>query len=274
MKPSSGTPLSNYTLVICTCDAYQDAWDPLFTLFERYWPSVKDIPIVLNTETVDYQREGFNILCPQLYKNHHNPKSVPWSKRLRETLIKAAKTDFVLIYLDDFYLRSSVNIERLDNCLQYIDEQKNAANILLFTCPFPYTTTKEYSWLVKREKKSPYLFSLQAGLWRKDRLLNFLRDHENPWHFEKWGTIRGRRYPDDFYALVNVDGKAAIFDYWPSMQGLSKNIWLPKTQELFDKEGINIDLSIRGIMPVGWQAPRPRRNWMKTAWNIFRSLRP
>jgi hypothetical protein len=261
-------------VVICSCDAYEDAWPPLFTLFDRYWPGVKDVPIVLNTETLKYQYDGFNILCPQLYKEHSDIKLVPWSKRLRETLIEAVETDLVLIYLDDFYLRSPVNVERLDSCLRYMDENRNAANILLFTCPLPYTPTKKFPWLVKREKKSSYLFSLQAGLWRKDRLLEFLRDHENPWHFEGWGTIRGRRYPDDFFALVTIDGKQAIFDYWPSMQGLSKSMWLPKTQELFEKEGIKINLSIRGIMPVGWQAPRPRRNWIKTAWNVFRSLRP
>jgi hypothetical protein len=267
-------PIPKYTIVICTCDAYQDAWQPLFTLFDRYWPAIKEVPIVLNTETASYQHEGFNITCPQIYKDHPHPSTIPWSKRLREILLNSVETDLVLLYLDDFYLRSPVNTERLNNCLYFIDEHKNAANIQLYTCPPPYKSTKEYPWLVKREKRAPYLFSLQAGLWRKDRLLHFLRDHESPWYFERWGTIRGRRYPDDFYAMARIDGNQPIFDYVPTEQGLCGGMWRPKTKEFFEKEGIKMEFSIRGIMPEDWQAPRVRRNWFKFAWNIFLSLRP
>lgn len=265
--------LTHYTLIVCTCDAYQDAWGPLFTLFRRYWPSL-DAPIVLNTETATYQHDGFHIICPQLYKDHPNPRSVPWSKRLRKTLTRVVNTDLVLLFLDDFYLRSPVNTERLNICLRMMEEKESIANIQLFTCPHPFTVTQEYPWLAKRSKQAPYLFSLQAGLWRTNRLLHFLRDHESPWYFERWGTIRGRRYPDDFYALAAIDGRQPIFDYWPSMQGLSKGLWLPKTPELFDKEGIRVDLTTRGVMPVDWKPPHRRRNWLRTAWNIYRSLRP
>ena len=267
----STTP--RYTLVICTCDAYADAWGPLFTLFRKYWPSL-NVPIVLNTETKAYQHEGLNIICPQLYKGHPNPQTVPWSKRLRETLNRVVSTDLVMLFLDDFYLRSPVNTERLNICLRLMEQDVKIANLQLFTCPPPYRSLKEYPWIVKRSKKAPYLFSLQAGLWRTERLLHFLRDHESPWYFERWGSLRGRRYPDDFYALATTNGKQEIFDYCPSGQGVSKGLWRPKTPELFAQEGINIDLSIRGVMPVDWKAPSPKRDWFKTAWNIFRSLRP
>ncbi len=265
---------TRFSMVICTCDAYSDAWHPLFTLFERYWPELKNIPIVLNTETASYQHEGFDIVSPQLYKDHPSPASVPWSKRLRRTLQEVVDAEVVLIYLDDFYLRSRVNADRFDVCLSYLEQDQKIANIQLFTCPLPYTPVAEYPWLLKRDKRSPYLFSLQAGLWRRDRLLHFLRDHESPWYFERWGSLRGRRYPDDFYALATIDGKLPILDYCPSTQGVSKGLWLPQTPELFEKEGIEIDLSARGVMPYGWKPPRRRRNWFATARNIFRSLCP
>ncbi len=263
-----------YTMVISTCDAYRDAWPPLFTLFHRYWPDL-DVPIVINTETAEYAHEGFNIICPQLYKRHPDPRSIPWSKRLRDTLTQAVDTDLVMLFLDDFYLRSRVNSERLDACLRLIRENEKTANVALLTCPKPFVEAVEgMPWLAKRSKRAPYLFNLQAGLWRKDRLLHFLRNHESPWYFERWGSIRGRRYPDDFYGVALVDGKEPIFDYDPAREGLSKGMWLPQTKELFESEGIQVDLSIRGVMPVNWHAPRKRRNWFKSAWNIFRSLRP
>jgi len=267
-------PNPPYTLLVNTCDAYHDAWEPLFTLFQRYWPEAKDVPIVLNTETATYQNERFNIVCPQLYKRHPDPEYVPWSKRLRETLTQIVKTDLIILYLDDFYLRNPVNSERLDICLRYMEENKNIANILLFSCPPPYTQTSEYPWLVKRSKKSPYLFSLQAGLWRRERLLHFLRDHESPWYFERWGSLRGRRYSDDFYALTTIAGKQAVFDYDPTKHGMTQGKWRPETSELFLKEGITMDYLQRGIIPHDWKAPKTQINWFNTAWHIFQSLRP
>lgn len=260
-----------FTLVVCSCDAYQDAWKPLFTLFNRYWQNLKHVPIVLNTETAIYQHEGFNINCPQLFKGHPEPRSITWSKLLRETLTLAVKTELVLLYLEDFYLQSPVNTERLDICLRYMEENRNVANIALCACPPPSTPTDEYPWLLRRSKKSPYLFTLQAGLWRKERLLHFLRDHESPWYFERWGSIRGRRYRDDFFALAKIDGKQAVFDYEHAIIG---GQWKPFVVEFFNKEGIMYDFSKRGIFLPDLQPRRYRRNWFKSAWNIFRSLTP
>lgn len=261
------------TFVICTCDSYKDAWFPLFTLFERYWPSLKDVDIVLNTETAVFEYPGFNIRCPQLYKGMDNPAVIPWSKRLKETLVNEVKTDLVILYLDDFYLRSPVDKERLDICIDFMGRNDDAGCMLLYTCPLPYTSNVEHPWILKRNIKAPYLFSLQAGLWRKDKLIHYLRDHESPWYFERWGSLRARRYSDNFYALSVVDGKQAIFDYSPSEHGLTQGKWRPKTQELFDKEQIKVDLSIRGLISETPQTKGIRRNWIKTFWNIFKSLK-
>jgi hypothetical protein len=270
------TRSKRYTLVVNTCDAYEDTWDPLFTLFRRYWREL-DAPVVLNTETKSYQHDGFEIVCPQLYRGEPNPAGVPWSKRLRETLEQTVATELVMLYLDDYYLTRPVQSERLEICLQMMERDKRIASFALFSCPPPFTPLQEYPWIVKRIKKLQwhgYLFNLQAGLWRTKRLLDFLRDHESPWYFERWGSLRALRYPDDFYGVVPVDGRESIFDYSPSMQGLSKGMWLPETPELFEAEGIQIDVSKRGVMPRDWQAPPVTRNWFKTAWNISRSLRP
>jgi hypothetical protein len=263
-----------FTLLICTCDAYADAWEPLFTLFRRYWPTL-DVPIVLNAETATYQHEGFDIKCPQLYAGHPHPRSVTWSKLLHDGLSNIVETDLVLLFLEDFYLRSAVDTKRLDICVKLMEEDSRIANIQLTPCPPPFSPNEQHAWLLKRSKRSgqfyTWLFSLKAGLWRRDRLLHFLRNHESAWHFEKWGSIRGRRYPDDFYAVANVAGKPAILDY---DHGLIRGKWKPTTIEFFKKEGIEIDPSVRGVIYSGWEPPKKRRDWFRTAWNIFRSLRP
>jgi len=242
-------------------------------LLKRYWPGFGG-PVVLNTETKTYVDERFNVVYPRLYRGHPDPTSVPWSKRLRETLEQTVKTELLMLFLDDFYVRSPVNTQKLEICLQLMERNQAVANILLSSCPQPYSPTKEYPWLLKRWKKAPSIFGFQSGPCRKECLLHFLRDHESPWYFERWGSLRARRYPDDFYAVAANHGKEGIFDYCPSIHGLSKGLWLGQTGELFKAEGIAVELSQRGVMPIGWKAPRRRRNWLKTAWNIYLSLRP
>ena len=262
-----------YTLVICSHDPYIDVLPPLFTLFRKYWPGL-DAPIVLNTETGSYRHEGFDIFCPGLFKGHRSPTDVPWSRCLRETLTRAVSTDLVLIYLDDFYLYSPVNESRLAACVAWMRANPRTACVYLSGgVTLQAQRAKHPPWLSKRLKNEPYLFSLQAGLWRRDRLLHFLRDHESPWHFERWGSIRGRRYPDDFYQLAAVAGVPTVFDYCPNL-GLSRGKWFPGAAELFEKERISMDCSIRGFINPN-EPPAPcRRNWFRTAWNIWRSLGP
>jgi hypothetical protein len=260
------------TLVICTCDDYADAWNPLFSLFKKYWKDFSH-KVVLNTETKSFSYPGFDIKSPQLYEKNQN---IPWSKRLRETLINCVDTELVLIYLDDFYLQSHVDVDKLHTCCTIMAEDKSIANIQLFPCPPKYQQLEKYPWLVKREKSSPYLMNLQAGLWRKDRLLHFIREHENPWYFERWGSIRARRYADTILC-INPDIKDNIvFDYDPSMIGLSKGKWLPKTKTFFDAENIEMDFSKRGIFEDDYKAKMKnnKREYIKSAINIFKSLKP
>lgn len=83
-------------------------------------------------------------------------------------------TDLVMIFLDDFYLRSPVNEERLEICLCLMESDPNIANIALFPCPPPFIPTNEHPWLARCSKPAPYLLNLQVGLCRKQRLLHFL----------------------------------------------------------------------------------------------------
>lgn len=68
--------------------------------------------------------------------------------------------------------------------------------------------------------------SLQAGIWNKKHLIRYLRDHEMPWQFETWGSIRSRRYKEAFYAVR--EGEKRVFEYpwgvlWQMESGMEGN---------------------------------------------------
>ena len=57
-----------FTVLVSSCDAYEDLWNPFFSIIKKEWPEVVDYPIVLNTESKAYTHDGLNIKCYQLYK--------------------------------------------------------------------------------------------------------------------------------------------------------------------------------------------------------------
>ncbi len=47
------------TLLVNSCDAYADLWQPFFTLLKRYFVPLP-AEILLNTETKDFAFDGLN----------------------------------------------------------------------------------------------------------------------------------------------------------------------------------------------------------------------
>ena len=51
--------MDKIALLVNSCDKYEDLWAPFFTLLKKYWNP--EYPIVLNTESKDFNFEGLNI---------------------------------------------------------------------------------------------------------------------------------------------------------------------------------------------------------------------
>lgn len=98
-----------------------------------------------------------------------------------------------------------------------------------------------------------YTISTQAALWRKDFLLEILRDDESAWDFEGIGSARyNRKYFDKGKKIYIHRGEfPAIFDY-QFLNGYGYGIvagkWQRKNIELFNKYGISVDFSKRGFI--------------------------
>ena len=48
------------TIVVSSCDKYEDLWEPFFSILKANWPEL-DYQIVLNTETKKYKYPGLEI---------------------------------------------------------------------------------------------------------------------------------------------------------------------------------------------------------------------
>lgn len=244
---------SKFSILVSSCDAYEDCWNPFFTLFNQYWPQC-EVPIVLNTETKSFTYPGLDIVCPTPCKT--DKRRYAWGERLLKSL-DFIESEIVLLMLDDFFIKSPVQVDRIYELvdLMYRD---NLSHILLTNASGP-NRRSSYPLLLEREQHAAYRLCLQIGLWRKSRLRFYIRGHENSWLTEIWGTKRAWRVKDTFFcidkSLQQTQGK--IIDY--DMTGaITRGKWNEeKVVELFKKHGINMDFSVRGFHKAREQAPFP-----------------
>ncbi|MBO4694123.1 MAG: hypothetical protein J5659_07030 [Clostridia bacterium] len=232
--------MSDCSVLVCSCDKYQDAWIPFFTLFNRYWNDCP-YPVYLNTETKNYKDKNINITTI-----NSNPKW-SWSKRLKSCL-KRIDSRFVILMLDDFFLLSDVRQNIVSDCIQWM-KNDNIASI----CFERYGVIKNdqvpiNNFFVQREPGARYTFSLQIGIWDKNTLIKCLRNFESPWEFEEIGNLRSLGINKKFF--VQMRNSTSVFNYNINIEtgyGLYRGKWLRSNAKLFSKEKIYCDFSNLGF---------------------------
>ena len=229
------------TIVVCSCDKYEELWLPFFTCLKENWKNIP-YPIVLNTESKSFSMKELDIKTFQLYQTNEN---VAWGKRLKETL-KKIDSEYVILLLDDFFLKSEVQQDKINQHIQWMNENKNIAVFSYERTKGNNIQSKKYQDFELRPRNGEYRFNCQAAIWRRERLIKFIRNHESPWDWELLGSIRSRRYSDEFYSLI--EGKTKIFDY--DCGGvLHRGKWMLKyITPLIEKYKFNINLEKLGTL--------------------------
>lgn len=235
----------SYCILVNSCDAYEDCWEPFFTLLTRYWPSI-DQPIYLNTETKAFAFRDLSIVCPRagLEARH----ALSWSEHLRRCL-DVLPCEIVLYLQEDYFLTGSVDgqeISRLAelmriHAIDHIGLERGLTAI-------PGVPT-QHRFLSSIGQRVEYRISLQAGLWRVPVLRSYLRRRETVWEFEWYGSRRAWRRNHSFLH-VNADYEREhgrrMFPYHPT--GIVQGRWVRDVVvELFAANGIEVDFTARGF---------------------------
>lgn len=236
----------NCTVLVSSCDGYEELWIPFFTLFQKYWPDCQ-YPILLNTESKSFSFPGLNI--QELHSNEQG-----WSGRLKEAL-QQVKTTYVILLLDDFFFTAPVDQERILQCIRWMEESPDVVNFSFAPTLWPDIDDGKYPGFELRPYKSECRFNFQAGLWRTKTLYSLLRAHESPWQAEDFGTSRSNRHRNwKFYAAAKE--MPCVFSY-EFGGGLHQGKWTTFTKELFEKNGLTVNYDKRGF------DPRPTSDWEK-----------
>jgi hypothetical protein len=258
-----------YTVFVCSSDRFSDCWDPFFTLFKRYWPEYTG-EIILATERISYQFPGLNIVCPCVQTGIS--RKLTWSEVIRMSL-DSVKTSHILLFLEDYFIRSTVDNQRLEEMFNLMIAE-DFDHLMLISMPGNNKPTA-WPYLVERAQDAPYRISTQIGFWKKEIFLKYLKPHESPWQFELWGSKRAARIHDRFYAIHPdiLKTRDYIIDYY--IRGaVTKGKWQQSVPEFFAQNKLNpLDFSIRGFYDPDYLPPLKKRivNRIRTMMSDFHS---
>lgn len=234
------------TILVCSCDAYDDLWDPFFKLFKIYW---SDCPyrIILNAESKVYKMDGINVECMHFYKSGED---VPYGERLLKHLAQI-NTPYVLVILDDFFFQREVNTEDIRKVISYLDDNSEIAMFKLSpnrdSMNIKDDRFPEYE---RRPRYGEYRHSLQIAVWRTDYFMKTWKKKESPWDWEIWGTYRSIDDGWEYYCL-REDSRPPIDYGYDFDKGGSLNVYRGKWthdsyEKIFEKNGIEVDFDKRG----------------------------
>lgn len=224
------TVMNKTAVLISSCDNYQDLWEPFFTLFFRYWPDCP-YPVYLGTNHLIYDH-------PRV-KTIGVGDDTDWSSSFRCTL-EQIPCPYVIVMIEDFLPTKSVDTAKIDRLITYM-EAKGAGCLRLFPCPGPDLLCLDNPEVGGISKGADYRLSLQAAIWNKQTLLELLREGESAWELELNGTKRTNDL-DVPFLCVTGDSPIPYF-----CTGVVKGKWVREAVELCEKEGIEVDLTVRSV---------------------------
>lgn len=257
--------MAEVTIVISSCDADLDTCYPFFYLLKKYW---KNRPsswnIVLNTETLSYQDNELNIICPRV---DLKKKSSSWTTRLNKVLSNI-DTEFVLLILSDYFFMDNVNQEKLNECLNWMDANDEIGVFYFDPNPYCKKESAKYSGFEKGRNGDPFLANAQIGLWRKSVLMDLTKYKEDPWQWEQLASERTYYMDEEFYFLKKDEEKVFFYDWTATGCAVCARKWTKGCIELFKKNGIECDFSKRGIWDELENHPRTQISYIK---HLFRA---
>lgn len=229
----------NTSVLIYSCDKYSDVWGPFFTLFFRYWLCPYEVYLVTESE---------QCLVPDVKTINANGV---WTERVQKA-VREIPTKYIIGMCEDFFFRRKVDQTIIDACVMYMEHDHRAGcfNFEKEFEPGCELLPSPYPFFGKKPRGNHFQKSCQPTLWRRDYLLEMLDCKLDPWEWE-W---QERDYPLNHY-IWNGPPEQTAFEYgYHDRQwfGIFQGKWIEDdVGPLFAREGIGIDLNIRGKIRRG-----------------------
>lgn len=232
------------SVLINTCDKYEDAWYPFFELVKKYWSNCT-YKFYLNTEKKEYNHNDIELtVLNQL--GDANISSIRWGERLKSSL-NYIDTPFVILLLEDFFLQDFVDFLELENCIKMMEQDENLVAIYFKRIKgFTESYSENSNYFIMNENKK-YKVNLQAGIWRKSELQKLIYRDDSPWSIEENGQNRIENTKMKFLCSkkgTHSSCKDCVFPYLTDRKlgyGIWRGKWMWKNNKLLNRNGIKLN---------------------------------
>jgi len=225
----SGVAKLSCAVVVSSCDAYSDLWVPFFNLFWKFWPDCP-FPVYLVCNHKKFSGQKVKSLCVG--------DDLDWSQNLRKVLLQL-DSEFVLFMLEDFFLRRRIHNKSVVDALEFLGKLKGDM-LRLVPYPRPDDRVDGFPLLGHISAGAPYRVSTQGAFWRREALINLLRDGESIWEFE----LNGSRRSDVLNGFYSVWKSVLTYDH----HVIERGKWFPHEVSRFGSMDIGCVFSRRPIM--------------------------
>lgn len=172
-------------LVVTSSNGYYELLDGFQYFFKRNWP---DCPYKIH-----YCLENFRKLDLDGFL-HFNQGNTSWSSRLIRT-IKKIDADFIILMCEDYFIFDKINNSEISFILDLLIDYKLDT---ISWSPTEKTGVRNKNLVLNEDYKLnqtlrglTYKYHIVAhGFYRKQSLLEILRENENIWEFENFGSFR------------------------------------------------------------------------------------
>lgn len=212
------------SIIINSCDEYKDTWKPFFESFTYFWKDCNFKKFLL-TNTLDFDHPGCEVIkCGE---------NKIWTERLRQSL-EYVKTDYVLLFLDDHWLKSQVDTNEIYKYLK-LAQKYDAGCLRLKPGTSKLINIPDNDLIGKISKKKPYNVSTLVAIWNTETLKKLTNESWNPWEFEKKGSIISEKLKRDFYSVYNT-----VIE---THNAIVRSKWIKEVINEVNDLDINVDIS-------------------------------
>ncbi len=225
-------------IVVPSCKAYGDSWEPFARFMERHWPD-RPWPVMLGTDRIEgsSKPKGFdlvNVLC-------HDSN---WCMNLIEHLEKMCD-ETILLIMEDFWIDDFVDTDFIKDANSVVQDNDHIGCFRLYPAPpangkLQNIGHQRYYGEIK--KGTRYRVSAAQSIWRRKFLMRLLDGKKDAWDFEIKGTEQAENMPEVILSVPE--------SYRPLKciyTAITRGQWEPGALKRAEQLGIEVDTSRREI---------------------------
>lgn len=166
--------ISNFALLIFSCDKFSDLWEAHITLLNKYWPNRKCKTYIVTDKVSTLVFDGIEIIaCGD---------DSEMSDRVKY-ICNIIKEEYILLTLDDYFPYGNFEEEKFINLINFLKEN-NGDYLRFFKEPKQEKRIKITDSIYQISKLHRYSINLYPGLWKKEFLSSTVDESLNAWEYE------------------------------------------------------------------------------------------